>query len=207
MIKENLIDLDIAQLKLLKKTIKAYIPGKTVWAYGSRVKWRAQDSSDLDLAVFDCSGREISNLKEALEESDLLISVDVLDWESIPDNFKINIQKKYVVLQESSDTSKASLSSSKSSFASARQSPAGWRTVKLGEVVTLNYGKSLPKNKRLSGDVPVYGSAGLIGWHNKALVQSRGIIIGRKGTIGSVYKSEVPFFPIDTSFLYFRRFP
>ena len=191
MIKDNLIDLDIDQLKLLKKIIKAYIPGKTVWAYGSRVKWKAQDRSDLDLAVFDCSDRQINNLKEALEESDLLISVDVLDWESIPEDFKVNIQKKYMILQESKDISKASSSGKK---------PAGWRTVKLGEVVAFHYGKSLPKRNRVSGGVPVYGSAGLIDWHNKALVQGRGIIIGRKGTIGSVHKSETPFFPIDTTF-------
>lgn len=78
--------------------------------------------------------------------------------------------------------------------------PAGWRTVKLGEVVKLNYGKSLPEHKRIDGNIPVYSSAGLTGWHNKALVNEIGLIVGRKGTIGSVYKSEKPFYPIDTVF-------
>jgi len=56
----------------------------------------------------------------------------------------------------------------------------------------------LPKIKRVNGNVPVYSSAGHTGWHNKPLVDKRGIIVGRKGTIGSIYKSEKPFFAIDT---------
>ena len=100
MIKERLIDLEEKQLKLIKKILKCSIPGKTVWAYGSRVTWKANESSDLDLAVFGCNSRQIFHLKEAFEESDLLISVDVMDWEKIPEKFKTNIKEKYVVLQE-----------------------------------------------------------------------------------------------------------
>jgi len=75
-----------------------------------------------------------------------------------------------------------------------------WKKCKLGEVITLNYGKSLPAKKRNGGDIPVYSSAGLTGWHDKALVDSKGLIIGRKSTIGKVYKSEIPFYAIDTSY-------
>jgi type I restriction enzyme S subunit len=75
-----------------------------------------------------------------------------------------------------------------------------WRECKLGDVVVFNYGRSLPIKKRNNGNIPVYSSAGLIGWHDKALVDSKGLIIGRKGTIGKVYKSENPFFAIDTSY-------
>jgi len=78
--------------------------------------------------------------------------------------------------------------------------PKGWKRVKLGEVVEFNYGKSLPERKRISGDIPVYSSAGITGWHNQPLIDSNGIIIGRKGTIGKVYKSNVPFYPIDTCY-------
>ncbi|MGI9256492.1 MAG: restriction endonuclease subunit S [Salinispira sp.] len=78
--------------------------------------------------------------------------------------------------------------------------PDGWREVKLGDIITLNYGKSLQKTKRAGGNVPVYSSAGLIGWHNKSLVNKRGIIVGRKGTIGSIHRSKKPFFAIDTAF-------
>jgi type I restriction enzyme S subunit len=75
-----------------------------------------------------------------------------------------------------------------------------WKECKLGDVITLNYGRSLPVKKRNNGDIPVYSSAGLTGWHDKALVDSKGLIIGRKGTIGKVYKSESQFYAIDTSY-------
>ncbi len=182
MSKEKLIDLDRDQLDLLHTILQRHIPGKTVWAYGSRATWKATETSDLDLAVFDCDPMQIYDLKEALEESDLLISVDVIDWESIPDDFKESIRGKYVVLQDKP------------------RHPVGWREVKLGELVKFNYGKSLPEQKRIVGEIPVYSSAGLVDWHNEALVHSKGLIIGRKGTIGSVHKSEIPFFPIDTTF-------
>ncbi|SDN27684.1 type I restriction enzyme, S subunit [Desulfonauticus submarinus] len=78
--------------------------------------------------------------------------------------------------------------------------PNGWRRTRLGDIVNLNYGKSLPEKKRLKGNVPVFSSAGITGWHNEALVNSKGIIIGRKGTIGKVYKSDIPFYPIDTTY-------
>jgi len=78
--------------------------------------------------------------------------------------------------------------------------PKGWKWVKLGEVVTLNYGKSLPERYRIPGNIPIYSSAGISGWHNEPLINSKGIIIGRKGTIGKVYRSNTAFFPIDTCY-------
>ena len=75
-----------------------------------------------------------------------------------------------------------------------------WQEIRLGDLLTLNYGKSLPQKDRKKGNVPVYSSAGLSGWHDKPLIFSNGLIVGRKGTIGKVYKSENPFFAIDTSY-------
>lgn len=70
----------------------------------------------------------------------------------------------------------------------------------IGDVIDLKYGKALPTADRISGDVPVYGSGGITGFHNEALVSGPGVVIGRKGTVGSVYWSEEGFFPIDTTF-------
>ncbi len=127
MIKERLIDLDRDQLDLLHTILKRHIPDKAVWAYGSRATWKAEETSDLDLAVFGCDSMEIHALKEALEESDLLLSVDVMDWESIPENFRENIGEKYVVLQEEASR------------------PEGWREVRLGEVAEVNPKETIPK--------------------------------------------------------------
>ena len=53
---------------------------------------------------------------------------------------------------------------------------------------------------RNGGPVPVFGSAGIVGWHDKSLTSSPTLIIGRKGSVGNVFYSPVPCFPIDTTF-------
>ena len=79
--------------------------------------------------------------------------------------------------------------------------PEGWQETTIGEFCPFSYGKNLPKKIRDSlGEVPVFGSNGLVGHHSKPLIQDRGIIIGRKGTVGTVTFSSVPFWPIDTTF-------
>jgi type I restriction enzyme S subunit len=75
-----------------------------------------------------------------------------------------------------------------------------WKTYRLGDICTLNYGKALTATNRVAGNVPVYSSAGITGWHNMPLVQSRGIVVGRKGTVGNVYYSDKPFYCIDTAY-------
>lgn len=75
-----------------------------------------------------------------------------------------------------------------------------WKTYRLGEICKFYYGKALPAIQRIPGDIPVYSSAGITGWHNKALSNGPAIIIGRKGTVGSVFYTSVPFFCIDTTY-------
>lgn len=76
----------------------------------------------------------------------------------------------------------------------------GWETKQLGEILQLNYGKSLPVKIRVEGQIPVYGSNGIVGTHNIAIVDEPGIIVGRKGSAGNVHQSIGPFCPIDTTF-------
>jgi type I restriction enzyme, S subunit len=78
--------------------------------------------------------------------------------------------------------------------------PEGWKFRPLGEIAPLNYGKALKASDRNAGVVPVYGSSGIVGCHNQALIGSGAIILGRKGNVGSLYYSATPCFPIDTVF-------
>ena len=80
------------------------------------------------------------------------------------------------------------------------QIPGGWRRVRLGDVIRLEYGVSLPDRKRSPGQVPVIGSAGVVGHHNQATNDGPGIVIGRKGSIGSVTWVVEDFVPIDTTY-------
>ena len=75
-----------------------------------------------------------------------------------------------------------------------------WQDCQLGDVVELRYGKSLPDRDRKFGEVPVYGSGGIGGWHDVPLVSGPGIIVGRKGSVGAVFYEPRNFFPIDTAY-------
>ena len=79
--------------------------------------------------------------------------------------------------------------------------PEGWVWSKLGELVTFEYGKGLRKDKRqLNGNVPVYGSNGLVGYHSVSLTEKSCLVVGRKGSSGSIHLSRVPCWPIDTTY-------
>ena len=68
--------------------------------------------------------------------------------------------------------------------------PAGWSFRSLGDVLELCYGKALKDEDRQIGAVPVYGSGGVVGTHNKSLIGGPGIVVGRKGNVGSVFWSD-----------------
>jgi type I restriction enzyme S subunit len=85
--------------------------------------------------------------------------------------------------------------------------PNGWQVMKLGKIVELHYGKALKKTERRGGEVPVYGSSGVIGTHNANLVKGPGIIVGRKGNVGTVFWSDGDFFVIDTAYFVTSTLP
>ena len=78
--------------------------------------------------------------------------------------------------------------------------PKGWSAPRVGSVLELVYGKALKATDREEGTVPVYGSGGITGYHNRPLVPHGSIIVGRKGTVGSLHWEDEPFFPIDTTY-------
>ena len=79
--------------------------------------------------------------------------------------------------------------------------PQGWKYLYLGDVIDLEYGKSLPlKDRKHVGDVPVYGSNGVVGKHDVALVNGPCIVVGRKGSAGIVNIVRKPCWPIDTTY-------
>ena len=78
--------------------------------------------------------------------------------------------------------------------------PSGWRVSRVEDLMTLAYGRALKATDRLPGSVPVYGSGGITGSHDSSLVAGPGVIVGRKGTVGSLYWEDRNFYPIDTVF-------
>ena len=78
--------------------------------------------------------------------------------------------------------------------------PRGWRVQSVGHICEFVYGKPLKAENRRPGNIPVYGANGAIGWHDEALVQGPGIVVGRKVILRVVTWVESDFFPIDTTF-------
>jgi type I restriction enzyme S subunit len=87
---------------IVRDILRAHLPaGARVWVFGSRVTGTARQCSDPDLAVeadgpvgFDV----LSDVAEALSESDLPYKVDVLDLRSIDPAFRALIEPDFVVL-------------------------------------------------------------------------------------------------------------
>ena len=96
-----MIDLPPLYLEIIKRILKEYVPGCDVRVFGSRVNGTAKKHSDLDLAVVDkekIPTRKMNALREAFEDSDLPIRVDVLDWYAISAEFRAIIEKRFEVL-------------------------------------------------------------------------------------------------------------
>lgn len=70
----------------------------------------------------------------------------------------------------------------------------------LSELATIKYGKNQKKVLSESGNIPIYGTGGLMGYATIALYDKPSVLIGRKGTIGKVKYVEHPFWTVDTLF-------
>jgi type I restriction enzyme, S subunit len=76
-----------------------------------------------------------------------------------------------------------------------------WQALTLGKLAAIKYGSALTATSRASdGAVPVYGSSGQVGTHNTPLHTERSIVIGRKGSVGSIFLTNGPFWCIDTAY-------
>ena len=83
---------------------------------------------------------------------------------------------------------------------SDQQDNPEWQKVKLGDICTFEYGKPLKAQDRKGDQYPVFGSNGIVGSHNEYLVAGPFIVVGRKGSAGTVLYSVNNGFPIDTTF-------
>ena len=70
----------------------------------------------------------------------------------------------------------------------------------LSDLATIKYGKNQKKVLSENGNIPIYGTGGLMGYATTALYDKPSVLIGRKGTIGKVKYVEQPFWTVDTLF-------
>ena len=71
---------------------------------------------------------------------------------------------------------------------------------KFVDVVKMQRGFDLPVQERKSdGMIPIYGSNGVLGYHDISKVKGGGVITGRSGTIGKVFYEKGKFWPLNTT--------
>ena len=73
-----------------------------------------------------------------------------------------------------------------------------WKEYKLGDVLTIKYGKD---HKQIAdGDIPIYGSGGIMRYGERSLYNGPSILIPRKGSLNNIMYANKPFWTVDTMF-------
>lgn len=96
------IDIQLDHWQIVSAILKKHVPQYEVWAFGSRVKWKSRQYSDLDIAVITDKPLPLEvrgALSEDFSESDLPWKVDVVDWASTSESFRKVIEQDKAVLQ------------------------------------------------------------------------------------------------------------
>lgn len=77
---------------------------------------------------------------------------------------------------------------------------ADWTQTTFGNVASLQRGYDLPEHQRSFGNIPVYGSAGINGYHNEARAKGPSVVIGRSGaSFGVAHYVDRDYWPHNTT--------
>jgi type I restriction enzyme, S subunit len=179
------LDITKEQRKTLLTLLGRFIPGVAVWAYGSRVKWTARANSDLDLVVFTTLAQKpiVSELKDALAESELPFLVDIHIWAEVPERFHSIIRNEYIVLQSAEE------------IPPRGETPGEWKVKTLG-VLTENFdGQRLPvkESERKAGPYPYYGASGIVDHVDNYIFDGEYLLIAEDGENLRTQKTPIAF--------------
>jgi type I restriction enzyme S subunit len=83
--------------------------------------------------------------------------------------------------------------------------PAHWSVLQLGKQIRLQRGVDITKDHQREGLVPVVSSGGISSYHDTAICEGPGVVVGRKGTAGKVHFVDCDYWPHDTT-LYVSEF-
>ena len=83
--------------------------------------------------------------------------------------------------------------------------PKGWKVGTLSDLLDIRYGKD---HKKLNdGNIPVYGSGGIMRLADGILYNGESVLIPRKGTLNNVLYVNWPFWTVDTMFYSIEKVP
>ncbi|MGA2587428.1 MAG: nucleotidyltransferase domain-containing protein [Candidatus Aminicenantales bacterium] len=98
------IDILPKDLEIVRAIVGRFVPGKEVRAFGSRALGNARRHSDLDLVIMTERPLDVTvlaGMNAAFSDSSLPFTVDVLDWASLDESFRLLIREGSVVIQAS----------------------------------------------------------------------------------------------------------
>jgi type I restriction enzyme S subunit len=73
-----------------------------------------------------------------------------------------------------------------------------WKEYKLGNILSVKYGKD--HKKIADGNIPIYGSGGIMRYGDRYISEGPSILIPRKGSLNNIMYSDKPFWTVDTMF-------
>lgn len=172
------MNLHSKHLKTLQILFAKHPSIKEALLFGSRALGTHKESSDIDIALKgDITPTLLAHLKEELEDSTLPYFCDILDYERAPQELREHIDTHALTLYKREEE---------------------WQEVRLGDVVEIKYGKD---HKHLeSGDIPTYGSGGIMRYVDSAIYDKESVLIPRKGTLNNIFYTKNPFWVVDTMF-------
>lgn len=151
--------------------------------FGSRAMGTYTNGSDIDIALkgknitFDT----ISTIRLRLDELPYLYMYDIIDYKKV-----------------SNPAVTAHIDELGITFYKKEEKPSEWKTYKLSELVEIKYGKD---HKHLAdGEIPLYGSGGIMRYVDTPLYEQESILIPRKGTLSNLFYLNIPFWSVDTMF-------
>ena len=97
------VSLNQAEWQILLEILRAKVPDRDVWVFGSRATGKAKPYSDLDLGLAGTAALPLAcegELAEAFAESDLPFRVDVVDLFSVESSFSERVRRDGVLIQQ-----------------------------------------------------------------------------------------------------------
>lgn len=76
--------------------------------------------------------------------------------------------------------------------------PEGWERKRITDLLEIKYGKD--HKKLLDGNIPVYGTGGIMRYANSSLYTGESVLIPRKGSLNNIMLVDGTFWTIDTMF-------
>ena len=145
--------------------------------FGSRAKGNYKEGSDIDIAIKgqDLNFDDTLSLHQKFDELNIPYKIDLINYHTIKEpDLKDHIDRVGIELH------------------------SRWKEVKLGDVLEIKYGKD---HKEISdGNIPIYGSGGIMRYGDKALYDKKSILIPRKGSLNNIFYKDEPFWTVDTMF-------